>query len=91
MKTCKYIEYYNLPEEIRNLIKEKYCFSKYQYLEYYPGDGYFKPVGEVRDEYNIMRVDDSDYVYERGDDKIGDYLMCQGAELCEYCIILIDW
>lgn len=92
MKTYKTFEYMDFPEPLREILKDKFCFGKYHYLIYYPGEGYFKPLEEVRDTNNILRWgNEKCYVYEIGDDLITDWLMSQGAELCEDILILIDW
>ncbi len=98
MKSKKTFEYTDIPKEIRDALSDKLDGKgQNSYINYYPGDGYFKPLSEVKNMENILfygkdTIDSPDvYVYEKGDDIAGDYFMEKGAKLCEDVLILINW
>lgn len=96
MKKCKIIEEYefrNLPAQDLKKLQEKinHCGGT---CNWYPGDGFFKPLSEVKNINNIMflKGDTIDtpkvYVYEKGDDIIGDFIMDNfKVKLCEEILI----
>lgn len=76
----KVINISDFPHEFQDKIAEKmnHCGGT---CSWYAGDGYFKPLSEVRDLSKIHFQKGEDigtknvYVYEEGDDPIGDWLM----------------
>ncbi len=66
--------------------------SNNSYFKYYVCDT-AKHISEVKDINNIIRFPNHnpDYVYERGDDPISDFLLDNGAKLSESLIFLINW
>ena len=93
MKKIKVFQVNDFPVEFHDKIFDKifYCGGS---CKWYSGDGHFKPLSEVTDMtkihfYNNETIDTEDvYVYETGDDKIGDWLMGQGVGLCEEVLII---
>lgn len=92
MKTYKTFEFTDMPLTIRDLVRDR-IRGQGSYLSYYPGDGYFKDPKEVTVVENSMEWEPNlnNYVYEKGDDPVGDWLIENGAELCEKVLILVDW
>lgn len=88
MKTYKCFDYSDLPQQCKDQIKGRVRHNN-SYLNYCPGDEYFKPLEEVKNTLKVMFYEDS--VYEKGDDPTGDYLMANGAGLCEEVLILVNW
>ena len=90
MKKVKLFELSDFPDEFQDEITEKFWHCNKGVVSWYPGDGYFKPLSEVKDMSKIMFFDGDNidtpnvYVYEKGDDKIGDFLMDNfKIKLCE--------
>ena len=85
---------FELGEFPENLYKEISSKFHHRRCSWYPGDGYFKPLSEVRDMtkihfYGKENIDTKDvYVYEEGDDLVGDFLMTRGIKICEEVLIL---
>lgn len=92
MKIYKCFDFSDFPPEIRDLVRDRLSHNG-SYFNYYPGDGHFKSPSEVKVPENAMEWEPklNDYVYEKGDDPFGDYLMSEGAELCEQVIVLVNW
>lgn len=93
MKKMKVFDITDFPHEFQDEIREKqnHCEGA---CSWYPGDGLFKPLSEVKDMDNIMfykgdTIDTKDvYVYEKGDDPIGDWIMDNfKVKLCEGVLI----
>lgn len=94
MKKEKVIKSIEFPEEFQDKIWEKihHCGGS---CHWYPGDGFFKPLEEVINIDNILFLDSDTletkdvYVYEKGDDKIGDWIMDKyKVKLCEEILII---
>lgn len=66
--------------------------SNNSYISYYVC-GELKHISKAKDPSSVIRYPNHspDYIYERGDDPISDYLMDNGAKLGEEIIILIWW
>ena len=93
MKKIKVINAYDFPEEFQDELYKKKCHCGGS-CSWYPGEAFFKPLSEVKDINNILFLpsetkDTPDvYVYEKGDDVIGDWLMDNhGVGLCEEILI----
>mgnify|MGYP003405384345 CR=1 FL=1 len=96
MKKSKIIEKYefiDLPElNLKKLYEKMYhCGGS---CSWYPGDGFFKPLSEVKNINNILFLGKENintpnvYVYEKGDDIIGDFIMDKfKIKLCEEVLI----
>lgn len=89
---------YGVSEDFKNLLMDYVRErggprSNNSYISYYVC-GEVKPMDEVKNKDNIV-IDPEDpnaeYVYERGDDPISDYLMDNGCKMGEEIIILIWW
>ena len=86
----------DVSEKFRNLVM-KYAEDRIRgnrsYFSYYvPYE--LKPLDEVINKNNIVidpKDPESDYVYERGDDPITDYLLENGCKFGEEIIFLIWW
>lgn len=93
MKKLKVYDISDFPSHLREEINKKiwHCGGS---CKWYPGDGHFKPLNEVKDMskihfYKSETINTKDvYVYEMGDDLVGDFLMEQGAKLCEEIVII---
>jgi hypothetical protein len=88
------IDITNIPDEkIKEMMYEKGSGrSNRSYYTYYVC-GELKHISKAKDPSSVIRYPNhnQDYVYERGDDPIGDYLMDNGAKLGEEIIILVNW
>lgn len=88
------IDVTNIPDEkIKELMYEKNSGrSNRSYYTYYVC-GELKHISKAKDPSSVIRYPNHspDYIYERGDDPISDYLMDNGANLGEEIIILINW
>lgn len=93
MKKMKVFEINEFPYEFQDEISEKQTHCEGA-CKWYPGDGFFKPLSEVKDKSKIHFYGDENentkdvYVYEEGDDLIGDWLMKNhNIKLCEEILI----
>lgn len=89
MKKENVIKLHEFPQEFHDKIAEKIRHCGGSCL-WYPGDGWFKPLPEVKDMNKVhfykneFRDTKNVYVYEEGDDPIGDWLMKEhGLKLCD--------
>ena len=93
MIKTKVFEVSDLPDEFHKELYEKiqHCGGS---CKWYPGDGYFKPLDEVRDISKIHFCKNEDentkdvFVYEEGDDLIGDWFMKNKIKLIEEVLII---
>lgn len=84
---------YNVDDDFSELVMEyakRRVNHNNSYFNFYVCDS-LKPISEVKDKNNIITAPNSDYVYERGDDPISDYLLDNGAKYGEEIIFLIWW
>ena len=85
-----------LTEDERKIIMKK-AGGQNTYCKWYPCDGYFKPISEVKDISNIVYYEESDkdnpnaYVYEIGDEPISDWLLKEGFTPQDEIVFLVWW
>lgn len=87
---------YNIDEKAKKMIMEyakERVRSNHSYFNFYVCDE-LKNISEVKDKNNIIVDPDdpnSEYVCEKGDSPISDYLLENGAKYGEEIIFLIWW
>lgn len=78
--------------KVRELIYEK-VYNNRSYCKWYVCDP-LKHISEVKNMDNIRRYpdeEDSDFVYETGDDPVSDFLLENGVKMGEQVIFLCGW
>lgn len=87
------IDWHDVPKDIHGAIRDiarDRGYHNNSYLEYEVWD-HAKPIVEVKDPKNILITFDDEYVYERGDDIIVDWLIDNGANENDCVLFKIWW
>ena len=85
-----------MPKTTKQIIMEK-AGGQNTWVKWYPCDGYFKPLSEVKDTSKIVYFEEADkdntnaYVYEIGDEEVTDWLLNEGFTVNDEIVFLVWW